>query len=41
MSKKKEVLEYVDKEGKRTDGRKADELRAIKIEAGVLPRADG
>jgi exosome complex component RRP41 len=27
--------------GKRLDGRKADELRPIKIEAGVLNRADG
>lgn len=28
-------------EGKRLDGRKVDELRQIKIEAGVLERADG
>jgi exosome complex component RRP41 len=27
--------------GKRTDGRKPDEMRPIKIEAGVLKRADG
>src|SRR3989344_7917572 len=27
--------------GKRTDGRKPDEIRDIKIEAGVLERADG
>ncbi|RLF51311.1 MAG: exosome complex exonuclease Rrp41 [Thermoplasmata archaeon] len=29
------------KDGKRVDGRKPDELRPIKIEAGVLYRADG
>ncbi|MCD4739872.1 exosome complex exonuclease Rrp41 [archaeon] len=29
------------KDGKRLDGRKVDELRPIKIEAGVLERADG
>ena len=29
------------KNGKRLDGRKADELRPIKIEAGVLDNADG
>ena len=27
--------------GKRLDGRKPDELRPVKIEAGVLQRADG
>ncbi len=31
----------VDDKGKRLDGRKADELRPMKIEAGVLPNADG
>ncbi len=31
----------IDKNGIRLDGRKADELRPIKIEAGVLKRADG
>jgi len=39
--KKEEKIDYVDKKGKRTDGRGIDELRPIKIEAGVLPRADG
>ncbi|MBU0591444.1 exosome complex exonuclease Rrp41 [Candidatus Micrarchaeota archaeon] len=28
-------------DGKRTDGRTLDELRAIRIEAGVIPEADG
>lgn len=36
-----EKLAYVDKNGKRLDGRKMDELRPIKIQAGVIPRADG
>lgn len=31
----------IDSKGKRMDGRKADELRPIRIEAGVLKRADG
>ncbi len=34
-------LELIDKKGIRTDGRKADEIRPIHIEAGVLHRADG
>jgi exosome complex component RRP41 len=38
---KEETKEYVNKSGKRLDGRKADELRPIKIEVGVIPRADG
>ncbi|MBN2067720.1 MAG: exosome complex exonuclease Rrp41 [Candidatus Diapherotrites archaeon] len=38
--KKKDKVDYV-KNGKRLDGRKVDELRPIKIEAGVLQRADG
>ena len=38
---KEEVLEYVNKEGKRLDGRKIDELREIKIVPGVLSRAEG
>lgn len=40
MAKKEEKLVYV-KNGKRLDGRKVDELRPIKMEAGVLPAADG
>ena len=36
-----EEIEYVNKSGKRLDGRKVDELRPIKIQAGVIPRADG
>jgi len=32
---------YFDKAGKRIDGRKADEVRAIKIQVGVIPRAAG
>jgi exosome complex component RRP41 len=39
MGKKSEVPLIT--KGKRLDGRKADELRPIKIEAGVLNRADG
>ncbi|MDR0334778.1 MAG: exosome complex exonuclease Rrp41 [Methanomassiliicoccaceae archaeon] len=34
-------LELVNKKGIRLDGRKAGELRSIKIEAGVLKNADG
>ncbi len=41
MTEKNEKVVYVDKGGKRLDGRKVDELRPIKIEAGVIPRADG
>ena len=39
--KKKEEIVYVDKSGKRPDGRKVEDLRPIKIEVGVVPRADG
>ena len=39
--KKEEKIVYVDAKGKRLDGRKVDELRPIKIQAGVIPRADG
>ncbi|MFH0714635.1 MAG: exosome complex exonuclease Rrp41 [Candidatus Diapherotrites archaeon] len=39
--KKEEKVQYFSKDGKRVDGRKFDELRPIKIEAGLLPRADG
>lgn len=38
---KDEKIVYLDKSGKRPDGRKIDELRPIKAIAGVLPRADG
>lgn len=34
-------IQLIDKKGVRLDGRKLDELRPIKIEAGVLDRADG
>ncbi len=34
-------IELIDKKGKRTDGRTVDQIRPIKIEAGVLHRADG
>ena len=34
-------IKLIDSEGKRLDGRKIDELRKIKIEAGVLHRAEG
>jgi len=39
MNQKTEKL--VDKKGLRSDGRKPDELRPIKIEVGVLSNADG
>ncbi len=39
--RKEESVTYVDSKGKRLDGRKIDELRPIKIKAGVIPRADG
>ena len=39
MNEKTEKL--IDKKGIRLDGRKADELRPIKIQVGVLPNADG
>ena len=35
---KEEQIVYVDKHGKRVDGRKLDDFRPIKIEVGVLPR---
>jgi len=34
-------IQLIDKKGLRLDGRKLDELRPIKIKAGVLERADG
>ena len=37
----KSDIKLFDSEGKRLDGRKPDELRKIKIEAGVLHRAEG
>ena len=39
MSEKHEKL--IDKKGIRLDGRKADELRPLKLQVGVLPNADG
>ncbi len=39
MNDKQEKL--IDKKGIRLDGRKADELRPLKLEVGVLPNADG
>ena len=38
---KEEKIQYVDKKGKRVDGRGLDELRPLKIEAGVIPNAEG
>ncbi|MBU0687201.1 MAG: polyribonucleotide nucleotidyltransferase [Candidatus Margulisbacteria bacterium] len=38
---KKIVREMVIKDGKRVDGRKADELRDLNFEVGILPRAHG
>jgi exosome complex component RRP41 len=40
MGMKKDI-ELINKDGLRIDGRKPEELRTIKIEAGVLKRADG
>lgn len=41
-SKEKEApLTYVDKSGKRLDGRSVDQLRPLKMKVGVLKRADG
>jgi exosome complex component RRP41 len=39
MNEKPEKL--IDKKGLRLDGRKADELRPLKLEVGILPNADG
>ena len=39
MNDKPEKL--IDKKGVRLDGRKADELRPLKLEVGILPNADG
>jgi exosome complex component RRP41 len=39
MNEKPEKL--IDKKGIRLDGRKADELRPLKLQVGVLPNADG
>jgi len=36
-----EKIEYVNKEGKRLDGRKVDELREIKIKPSIFTRAEG
>jgi exosome complex component RRP41 len=41
MSGVKTDIKLIDENGIRTDGRKFDELRPIKIEVGVLERADG
>jgi len=39
--KSEEKLEYVNKQGKRLDGRTVEETRPIKITVGVVPSADG
>jgi exosome complex component RRP41 len=41
MSDQYTDIQLIDDKGLRLDGRKLDELRPIKIEAGVLERADG
>ncbi|MEM3238087.1 MAG: exosome complex exonuclease Rrp41 [Thermoplasmata archaeon] len=41
MSGMKTDIKLIDENGIRTDGRKFDELRPIKIEVGLLERADG
>ncbi len=38
---KEEVRKFIHSEGKRTDGRKYNEIRAITAEVGVLPRTHG
>ncbi|MDF2985903.1 MAG: polyribonucleotide nucleotidyltransferase [Eubacterium sp.] len=38
---KKVVREYILKEGKRVDGRRLDEIRALSAEVGLLPRTHG
>lgn len=39
--KKPEGMELINKEGLRLDGRRPDQMRPLKIEAGVLKQADG
>ncbi len=34
-------MKLINADGRRLDGRKPDELRPVRIEAGVLRRADG
>ncbi|MFB6292009.1 MAG: exosome complex exonuclease Rrp41 [Candidatus Nanohaloarchaea archaeon] len=41
MMTENEEVEWFDDEGKRVDGRTADELRETKMEVGVLDEADG
>ncbi len=41
MAGNTEEIKLIDENGRRVDGRKPDELRKIKIEAGVLHRAEG
>ena len=41
MTKEKEKRKLMDKNGIRTDGRRWDELRPLKIEVGILKNADG
>lgn len=41
MSSTQDKVEFFDKEGLRTDGRKYDEIRPMNIKIGVLSRADG
>lgn len=41
MSSMKTDIKLIDENGLRRDGRKLDELRPIKLEVGVLERADG
>ena len=38
---KQEKVEYVNKQGKRVDGRGLEDLRPLKIKAGVIPNAEG
>jgi exosome complex component RRP41 len=36
-----EIVQLIDKKGLRVDGRRVDELRPIKMEVGILDKADG
>jgi exosome complex component RRP41 len=36
-----QIRKLIDENGKRTDGRTADELREVKITVGVVKNADG
>ncbi len=41
VKSREKPVELIDKNGLRIDGRKLDELRPIKMEIGLLDKADG